>query len=240
MALSLMAVGCVVESYPVSATATRRTPKPTIPHPMGVDPVAAPIYSSLPEELGTRASTAEKAIEVDSEKVTGDQVLPSDVGVVSNEPVVAVEGIKATTPQTTHQTPGQISKGLDVNFLRYGELSPDVMPVVKPTELRRGVLSSIDNPRAVQRVTFADEGADSDVSPDRAGRFIVFASTRHRATSDLYLQRTGSAAVTQLTSDPANDVMPAVDPDGKRMAFASDRGGTWDLYLTDLGGGPTV
>lgn len=34
-----------------------------------------------------------------------------------------------------------------------------------------------------------------------------------------------------------NDVDPALSPDGRSLAFASDRGGGWDLYLMDLTSG---
>ncbi|MEM9253698.1 MAG: DPP IV N-terminal domain-containing protein, partial [Planctomycetota bacterium] len=67
-----------------------------------------------------------------------------------------------------------------------------------------------------------------------------FASTRHRPTADLYAQRVGSSAVTQLTNDPANDVMPAFSPDGSKLAFASDRDGDWNIYLMDARGGRPV
>ena len=35
----------------------------------------------------------------------------------------------------------------------------------------------------------------------------------------------------QLTTNPANDIMPAVSPDGKRIAFASDRDGDYEIYV---------
>ena len=92
----------------------------------------------------------------------------------------------------------------------------------------------------LHRVTFTTEGDDFDVAPAPDGERLYFASTRHRATADLYRQTIGGSAVTQLTDDPANDVMPAVSPDGTRVAFASDRSGTWDLYLMDAGGGRAV
>ena len=93
---------------------------------------------------------------------------------------------------------------------------------------------------AVHRVTFANEGADFDPEIDRTSEWLVFASTRHRETADLYFKRIGSSAVTQLTSDPGNDVMPAIAPDGKQIAFASDRGGNWDVYLMDSTGGQAM
>jgi TolB protein len=46
--------------------------------------------------------------------------------------------------------------------------------------------------------------------------------------------------VTQLTSDPASDVMPKVSPDGTRVAFASNRSGNWDIYLMPIGGGRAI
>jgi TolB protein len=100
--------------------------------------------------------------------------------------------------------------------------------------------SPLDAQDNVRRVTFTTEGADFDVTADRRGEYLFFASTRHRETADIYRQKVGGTAVTQLTTDPANDVMPAISPDGTQMAFASDRAGTWDIYLMDINGGQTV
>ena len=100
--------------------------------------------------------------------------------------------------------------------------------------------SPMDAQDNLRRVTFTTEGADFDVEIEGGGEHLFFASTRHRETADLYRQRVGGTAVTQLTTDPGNDVMPAVSPDGRRLAFASDRGGTWDLYVMDTDGGQTV
>ncbi len=97
-----------------------------------------------------------------------------------------------------------------------------------------------DDEGAFERVTTGDVGADFDPAISRDGGFMVFASTRHRATSDLYFKRTGSSSVTQLTSDAANDVMPAISPDGSRIAFASDRRGAWNIFVMSTQGGPAV
>lgn len=92
----------------------------------------------------------------------------------------------------------------------------------------------------VRRVTFAEEGADFDPCVSKDGSRLVFASTQHRATSDIYSQRTDSKVVTQLTSDPADDAMPAISPDGNRIAFASNRAGSWDIYVMPISGGQAV
>ena len=97
-----------------------------------------------------------------------------------------------------------------------------------------GAQEGADN---VAQVTLTTEGADFDpaISPD--GRQLAFASTRHRRTSDIYIQAVGGTTVRQLTSTNANDVMPTFSPDGRHVAFASDRGGNWDIYLVSVNGG---
>ena len=86
------------------------------------------------------------------------------------------------------------------------------------------------------QLTYVDEGYDSDVSVDATGRFLVFASTRHNERPDIYRQRVGSQSVTQLTADPADDGFPSYSRDGRRVAFASNRVGSWDIFVMDADG----
>ena len=44
----------------------------------------------------------------------------------------------------------------------------------------------------------------------------------------------GGQPTIQLTDDPASDLAPTWDPNGRRIAFISDRSGFPDLYLADL------
>jgi TolB protein len=44
---------------------------------------------------------------------------------------------------------------------------------------------------------------------------------------------------TRLTSGPWDDIHPALSPGGTQVAFASNRGGHWDLYVLDLNTGET-
>src|SRR5262245_18589773 len=92
----------------------------------------------------------------------------------------------------------------------------------------------------VARVTFAEEGADFDPCVSRDGTRLVFASTQHRETSDIYVKRTDSRVVTQLTNDPAEDSMPSISPDGQWVAFASNRSGNWDVYVMPITGAKAV
>lgn len=92
----------------------------------------------------------------------------------------------------------------------------------------------------LSRVSFSEEGSDFDPCVSRDGTKLVFASTQHRSTPDLYLKRPDSRVVTQLTNDPAQDAMPSISPDGTRIAFASDRAGNWDIYVMPITGGRPV
>lgn len=100
--------------------------------------------------------------------------------------------------------------------------------------------SAGDSPEGLSQITFASEGADFDPRISRDGQSLVFASTQHRATADIYIKKIGGRAVTQLTNDPANEVMPSISPDGKRIAFASDRNGMWQLFIMGAAGGRAV
>lgn len=97
-----------------------------------------------------------------------------------------------------------------------------------------------DGSENLSQISFTAVGSDFDpnVTPD--GQFIVFASTQHRPTADIYIKSVRGRTVTQLTSDPSNDVMPSTSPDGSRIAFASDRSGSWDIYVMNRDGGPAV
>jgi TolB protein len=97
-----------------------------------------------------------------------------------------------------------------------------------------------DNADGLTQVTFGADGADFDPSTSADGSMMIFASTQHRSTSDLYLQKVGSRAITQLTNDPANDLMPAISPDGSKVAFVSDRHGSWQLFVMPTRGGKAV
>ncbi len=90
------------------------------------------------------------------------------------------------------------------------------------------------------QVSFINEGASFDPAVDPAGKRLVFASTMHQSGSNLYIQTVGGSTITQLTADPADDVMPCFSPRGDRIAFSSNRGGNWDIYIVGVDGGPPV
>ena len=76
-----------------------------------------------------------------------------------------------------------------------------------------------------------DEGTwiSLDVSPD--GKSLVFS-----LLGDLYLLPISGGAARRITAGPAYDVQPRFSPDGRWIAFASDRSGTENLWIADLEG----
>lgn len=92
----------------------------------------------------------------------------------------------------------------------------------------------------IQQVSFAHDGSNFDPMVSRDGQTLLFSSTQHRPTSDIYMQHVGSRVITRLTDDPGQDVMPSLSPDGKRVAFASNRAGSWDIYIMPVTGGKAV
>jgi Tol biopolymer transport system component len=112
--------------------------------------------------------------------------------------------------------------------------------MVEAVQSADGTLHELPVTTNISRVTFAEEGADFDPSVSKDGSRVVFASTQHKTTSDIFIKRTDSRVVTQLTNDPAQDTMPAISPDGTKVAFCSDRSGNWDIYVMPITGGKAV
>jgi len=79
------------------------------------------------------------------------------------------------------------------------------------------------------------EGAPTpgSVDPGFAGSWLLLSLEEH-GKAHLFAFLPASAALTRLTGGEWNDVSPSLSPDGSSIAFASDRGGFWDLYTMDL------
>lgn len=125
---------------------------------------------------------------------------------------------------------------IDSAVLLYGETASTSGPGVQPP----AVTSVLDGLESLQQVSFSVEGADFDPCIARNGQVMVYASTQHRRTADIYMKRLDGRSVTQLTADPAHDVMPAISPDGSRIAFCSNRAGSWDVFMMSSEGGQAV
>lgn len=84
--------------------------------------------------------------------------------------------------------------------------------------------------------TFVDSGFDADVNVDPSGQWMAYSSAREGETTQIYSRRVDSPASMQLTNGASDDAQPCISPDGKRIAFSSNRNGKWHVYLMNAEG----
>ncbi|MFN0059381.1 MAG: TolB family protein [Planctomycetota bacterium] len=60
---------------------------------------------------------------------------------------------------------------------------------------------------------------------------LLYSSNRHSYEYKLYLREPDGGRLERLTEGPGDDAFAAVCPADQRIAFASNRSGTWQLYL---------
>ena len=88
----------------------------------------------------------------------------------------------------------------------------------------------------MNRHTFSTIGRDFDPDMHPDGVTMAFASTRNSEHPDIFFKNVDGYAITQLTSDPADDIQPRWNPAGDKVVFASNRSGNWDIWLVNRDG----
>lgn len=66
---------------------------------------------------------------------------------------------------------------------------------------------------------------------------VILLSIEENGYAHLFIYLPQQLPLTRLTYGEWDDITPALSPDRTLVAFASNRGGQWDLYLLDLGSG---
>src|SRR5687768_11604635 len=100
-------------------------------------------------------------------------------------------------------------------------------PVIPP---RWDVTAKHGPTREVEFETSEGTWMNVDVSPD--GSTIVF-----DLLGDIYTMPIGGGRATLMLGGPAYETMPRYSPDGRRIAFTSDRDGLENIWTADLRGG---
>jgi Tol biopolymer transport system component/imidazolonepropionase-like amidohydrolase len=107
-------------------------------------------------------------------------------------------------------------------------------PAQPDAKKKPDVAADINKPRAdARKIAFdTNEGTwmSVDVSPD--GKTLVF-----DLLGDIYSLPVAGGAAQALTRGPAYDTHPRFSPDGRTIAFTSDRGGIENVWLMDANGG---
>lgn len=66
---------------------------------------------------------------------------------------------------------------------------------------------------------------------------VMIMSLEENGFAHLFAYTPGKLSLTRLTSGEWSDITPSLSPDGKSIAYASNRGGQWDIYTLDIPSG---
>jgi Tol biopolymer transport system component len=103
--------------------------------------------------------------------------------------------------------------------------------------LRAGSVSVLASLLAIFLVTAPATGRGTTVRSAQANTKIAFQSNRD-GNFEIYVMNADGSGQRRLTQNPAKDVSPVWSPDGRRIAFSSDRGGARfsDIYVMNADG----
>jgi serine/threonine protein kinase len=142
-------------------------------------------------------------------------------------------------PQLWSMPPGGEPRALTSGLISYHGISATRNGDVLLTQQQKGssdlwILPGNDANKAIP-VTTTDEIQGRFVwTPDE--RIVLGSNITGNA--DIWIMNADGGGRKQLTNDPGEDVQPAVSPDGKYIAFTSNRAeGLNHLFLMDIGGG---
>lgn len=229
--------GCESMQSVVTGEAFKSEPEPTVPTRKTVGTSTTPVHTVDAPQAQRR---------------TAGRSNPSTASATASATAGSTAG--SATNSTTNSTTGATTDALaDGTIVRNSVNGPLAVPGDRPARAQRpsGIaLPGVYAPSKASdqtapsegvanlaQVSFATEGGDFSPDIDRGGSFMVYASTQHHTTFDLYRKSIDGRTVTQLTNDPSDDLMPSISPDGNTVAYASNRNGNWDIFTMPIAGG---
>lgn len=108
-------------------------------------------------------------------------------------------------------------------------LSPSPSATLSPTA------TPSSTPPPVSAATAANTLAP--LAPVTLPNGLLILSLADGANAHLFAYAPDTLPLTRLTSGAFDDIAPALSPDGRSLAFASNRNGYWDLYLLEIASG---
>src|SRR5690606_33577742 len=103
----------------------------------------------------------------------------------------------------------------------------------RPSDERRRQISWVDRQGVIEPLPLrSDAYANPRISPD--GRRVALDIPG--ANRDVWILDLQRLNLGRLTTSPAEDIMPLWSVDGRRVFFASDRAGTFDVYSRAVSG----
>ncbi len=95
-----------------------------------------------------------------------------------------------------------------------------------------GILGCSKQPLSTSSTPASPEGSSLPYTPPASdgGRDLVILSLEENGYAHLFSFDPARSKFTRLTYGTWNDITPSLSPDGKFIAFASDRSGHWDIF----------
>ena len=80
------------------------------------------------------------------------------------------------------------------------------------------------------------DGTDShpEIVGEGSNAWLYFSSNRDGTGYNIYRMRTEGRALQLITSQTHDELWPRISPDGRYLAYGSNRLGNWDIFLLDL------
>lgn len=104
--------------------------------------------------------------------------------------------------------------------------------------LRVGTVTSDGQLKVLASGNYNDFSSEAKISPD--GAYVVFSLKEKDGNTDIYVWTSDGSRKVRVTEQPGRDENPVWSPDGKYLAFLSDRNRSVDLWGVQMKDGAAV
>ncbi|MEJ2758319.1 MAG: hypothetical protein P8046_07540, partial [Anaerolineales bacterium] len=108
-------------------------------------------------------------------------------------------------------------------------------PEPEPTETPEPVAETLPTPTTSSSTPLTLPSIQDGTLPG-----MIYLSITEAGYSHLFAYHPETLPLTRLTFGEWDDRFPAISPDGSQIAFSSNRGGQWDIYLLTLADGNLI